>query len=327
MDARKTLSNSIARILRANKINIPNSVADKLNALLGKYDINRAGASTGTLADHIKRFISAKRVDGLSPKTLIDYNQQLTRFSLRVNKITERITADDVRSYITAAYDRGLKDTTVCTIINTLKSFYSWLYAEDIIKMNPMLRIKSAHIDKKHLRKALSYEDIEMLRLNCQTKRDKAIFEVFYSSGCRLSELLNLNKSDVDFNECSLRVIGKGNKERVTFISPKAKIVLLDYLASRKDDGNALFVSKTKPYGRLKTRTIQRDIERIGKCANIKRVHPHLLRHSFASHALTSGMDITIIQQILGHDRIDTTQIYAKVSNASIKHAYSKLMF
>jgi integrase/recombinase XerD len=327
MDLRQKLNKSIARLLKKHKIAVTEAARRDIDKLLEMYEVNRVAPPTGTMAARINQFIAAKRVDGLSLKTLKDYEQQLKRFSARAGKAPERVTTDDVRKYIAEAYDRGLKVTSVGTIINTLKSFFSWLTTEELIRKNPLLKIKPINVDTKRLRKALSQEDIERLRASCVSAREKAIFEMFYSSGCRLTELLKINQSDINYHERELTVIGKGNKERVIFFSIRAKLYLQDYLANRSGKDDALFTSSIYPFRRLKTCSIQRIIRDIGERCGIRNVHPHLLRHSFAQHVQDSGMDIVTLQVLLGHDKIDTTQIYAKSSYVSIRHAYNMITF
>ncbi len=324
MDVQESLLKSANRILK--KHGAETAYCD-LSLLLQRYDITRREPAGGSMSKRIEQFITERKADGLSPKTLIDYKQQLNRFAVNVPKLPAKITTADIRGYISVLYGRGLKDTTISTVINTLRTFFSWLQAEEFIIKNPMVKIKPLRIDKKRLRKALSREDIERLRDACSTPREKAIFELLYSSGCRLSEVAGLDIADADFSEQTLRVIGKGDKERITFFSPRAKLCLKNYITTRKGDSGAMFTAEIKPYGKISAASIQKIIRRLGDRAGAQRVYPHILRHSFACHALESGMDITIIQQIMGHESLNTTRIYAKTSNTAAKQAYIKLTF
>lgn len=276
------------------------------------------------LQKRIWQFLGAKRIDGLSPRTISNYKSDLEMFAERVKKSTGRITTDDIRGYINYLGARGLKDTSIQSHINVLRAFFGWLLVEEKIKKNPMLKIHSLKIDKKHARTALTPEELERLRDACSSYRDKAIVEFLVSSGCRLSEVTGLNYEDLDFSARSVTVHGKGDKDRVVYFSVRASLMLREYARTRRG-GTALFCSSKAPYRPLQPRAIQRIISAIGERAGLKqRVHPHLLRHTFATTALNGGMDVTALQRLLGHEDIGTTQIYAALNDDVIKHQYDK---
>ena len=299
---------------------------DTLNELLKGYTILReADEEKSDLKKRISYYLGAKRIDGLSPRTLANYKYTLDMFSERVNKSVSKITADDIRGYISYLSEaRGLRETSLQTHISVLRAFFSWLLMEERIKKNPMLKIRSLKLDKKNARQALSVEELERLRDACKGYREKALVEFLVSTGCRLSEVAQLNVADLDFNNRSVTVTGKGNKERPVYFSIRARLMLQEYIKERKG-GEGLFVSSKTPYLPLKPRAIQRIIHGLSVRAGLDaRVHPHLLRHTFATHALNSGMDVTAIQQLLGHENISTTQIYAAMNEDVIRHQYNK---
>lgn len=277
------------------------------------------------LYKRIWQYLGAKRIDGLSSKTLANYKYNLETFADRVKKPAGRITTDDIRGYITyLSQVRGLKETSLQTHINTLRAFFGWLLVEEKIKKNPMLKIHSLKIDKKHARTALSTEDLERLRDACKDYREKALVEFLVSTGCRLSEVAGLSFDDLNFADRTVTVRGKGDKDRRVYFSVRARYMLESYKSERKG-GTGLFVASKAPYQTLKPRAIQRIIQAISERAGITgRVHPHLLRHTFATMALNSGMDVTAIQRLLGHEDISTTQIYATLNEDVIKHQYDK---
>lgn len=179
-------------------------------ALLAGFAVARDHAG-GTLEEMLQRFLAAKRTDGLSPKTLRDYKLSLSSFTVRVDKPAGTVSAVDVRGYLAYLADiRRLKESSIQTHINILRSFFGWLVAEELIDRNPMLRIKSHHLDKKRARKPLTSEEIERLREGCYTPRDTAMIEFLASSGCRLGEMAGISVDDVDFHERSVIVLGKG---------------------------------------------------------------------------------------------------------------------
>lgn len=299
---------------------------DALNEILKSYTILReADEEKSDLKKRISYYLGAKRIDGLSPRTLANYKYTLDMFSERVNKSVSKITADDIRGYISYLSEaRGLRETSLQTHISVLRAFFSWLLMEERIKKNPMLKIRSLKLDKKNARQALSVEELERLRDACKGYREKALVEFLVSTGCRLSEVAQLNVADLDFNNRSVMVTGKGNKERPVYFSIRARLMLQEYIKERKG-GEGLFVSSKTPYLPLKPRAIQRIIHGLSVRAGLDaRVHPHLLRHTFATHALNSGMDVTAIQQLLGHENISTTQIYAAMNEDVIRHQYNK---
>lgn len=299
---------------------------DTLNEILKGYTILReADEEKSDLKKRISYYLGAKRIDGLSPRTLANYKYTLVMFSEHVNKSVSKITADDIRGYISYLSEaRGLWETSLQTHISVLRAFFSWLLMEERIKKNPMLKIRSLKLDKKNARQALSVEELERLRDACKGYREKALVEFLVSTGCRLSEVAQLNVADLDFNNRSVTVTGKGNKERPVYFSIRARLMLQEYIKERKG-GEGLFVSSKTPYLPLKPRAIQRIIHGLSVRAGLDaRVHPHLLRHTFATHALNSGMDVTAIQQLLGHENISTTQIYAAMNEDVIRHQYNK---
>ena len=299
---------------------------DTLNEILKGYTILReADEEKSDLKKRISYYLGAKRIDGLSPRTLANYKYTLDMFSERVNKSVSKITADDIRGYISYLSEaRGLRETSLQTHISVLRAFFSWLLMEERIKKNPMLKIRSLKLDKKNARQALSVEELERLRDACKGYREKALVEFLVSTGCRLSEVAQLNVADLDFNNRSVTVTGKGNKERPVYFSIRARLMLQEYIKERKG-GEGLFVNSKTPYLPLKPRAIQRIIHGLSVRAGLDaRVHPHLLRHTFATHALNSGMDVTAIQQLLGHENISTTQIYAAMNEDVIRHQYNK---
>lgn len=322
MTARHELAKRLVAMVSAG---IPVTI-ETLNEVLKDYNILREGdEEKSDLKKRISYYLGAKRIDGLSPRTLDNYKYTLEIFAQRVNKSVSKITTDDIRGYITYLGEtRNLKETSLQTHINVLRAFFGWLLTEEKIKKNPMLKIRSLKLDKKNARQALSAEELERLRDACQGYREKALVEFLVSTGCRLSEAAQLVVEDLDFVERTVLVRGKGDKDRLVYFSIRARLMLQEYIKERKG-GDGLFVSAKTPYQPLKPRAIQRIIHAISERAGLAgRVHPHLLRHTFATQALNSGMDVTVIQRLLGHEDIATTQIYATMNEDVVKHQYNK---
>ena len=300
--------------------------AEALAAILKGYNITRESDETRSdLHRRIKYYLGAKKIDGLSERTLKNYKANLESFAAKVEKSTAKITTDDIRGYIAYLDEtRHLKETSLQTHINTLRAFFGWLTVEEKIKKNPMAKIKSLKLDKKGARQALTVEELERLRDACRGYREKALVEFLVSSGCRLSEVAQLRAADLNLADRSVQVTGKGDKDRVVYFSVRARLMIEEYMMQRKG-GDGLFVSSKSPYEPLKPRAIQRIVHSLSERAGLEgRVHPHLLRHTFATHALNGGMDVTVIQRLLGHEDIATTQIYAELNEEGVRHQYNK---
>lgn len=277
------------------------------------------------LSYYIEQFLSAKQLDGLSKKTTIkNYKLQLDIFSKKVNRNVEEITASHIRNYL-SEYDH-LKPSSIAYKVSTVKSFFGWLHQEELIQKDPSKKIKTPKFNKRNPR-YLEIDELEMLRDACITPRERSLVECLYATGARLSELHELNISDIDLHTFSAKVIGKGDKERDVYFSLKAIHHLRKYLDSRDDDCEALFVTERRPYRRLSNRGIQREIGKIASRTDIqKKVTPHVLRHTLASLSLNNNMDIAVLSSILGHDNISTTQIYAHVTDENKRYQYKKHM-
>ena len=313
MDARKELFGQICELIPGKE--------SEIEAILADYHITReVMRERSNLRKRINSFLAAKKIDGLSPKTLKNYREMLEAFAAKVDKHITKITTDDIRNYIGHLAERGLKDSSIQTHINTLRSFFSWLDMEDVIRKNPMRKIKSLKIDRAKARRPLTAEQLERLRDGCGTYKEKALVEFLVSSGCRLGELVGIQVNAVDWQGRSVVVLGKGGKERTVYFSVRAKLMLQEYLSRRKG-GEALFASSRAPYEAMKI--LQKIGERAGEA---RRVHPHLMRHTFASNALNAGMDITIIQHLLGHTDPKTTLIYAELAPRTVKYEYERVV-
>lgn len=296
--------------------------------ILAGYRITReTGREGGGLAKRISLFLATKKIDGLSPKTMKNYREMLSSSAARVDKPAGKITADDIREYIGyLVEERCLKDSSIQTHINILRSFFGWLDAEDVIKKNPMRKIESLKIDCAKARRPLTAEQLEQLRDGCRTYKEKALVEFLVSSGYRLSEAVGIRVDAVDWQGRSVVVLGKGGKERTVYFSVRARLMLQEYIALRKG-GEALFASSRAPYETMKPRAVQRALRKIGERAGKPmRIYPHLMRHTFASNALNAGMDITIIQHLLGHTDPKTTLIYAEPAPRTVKYEYERVV-
>ena len=228
--------------------------AQQIAEIIGEYRINRDGrGEKRSLQRSVETFLAAKKIDGLAAKTLKNYREMLGAFAASVDKPAVRITTDDIRGYIGQLAARGLRDSSIQTHINTLRSFFAWLELEDMIRKNPMRKIKSLKIDRMAARRPLEPEEMERLRDSCQTYKERALVEFMASSGCRLSEVIGIRIDQVDWKRRSVKVLGKGHKERVVYFSVRACLMLQEYISRRKG-GQTLFASSRTPYAPMSPR-------------------------------------------------------------------------
>lgn len=302
--------------------------AREIIKIMREYDVQTAQVyDRSNLPRRVEAFLAAKRIDGCRPKTIKGYRERLKMFMTQCSKSVQAITTDDLREYLAYLVDeRHLMDNSVQAHINTLRSFFSWLVDEDNIRKSPMRKIKSLKIDKLRSRHPLTAEQLELVRDGCRGYKEKALVEFLVSSGCRVSEVAGLRVDDIDWRDRKCKVIGKGNKERTVYFSVRAKLMLQLYIAERRG-GEALFASSRAPYEPLTDRGIEKMISKLGKRIGMERpLYPHLMRHTFASHALNCGMELTIIQHLLGHSDPKTTLIYAEIDPIRVQYEYNRMI-
>lgn len=274
--------------------------------------------------EYLKMFINAKRIEGCSERTLAYYESSVKHLFGMVRVPVRRITTDQIREYLTE-YQKinDCSKATVDNIRRNISSFFTWLEEEDHILKSPVRRIHKIKT-KTVIKETISDEDIERLRDGCEVKRDVAIIDLLYSTGMRVGELVNLDISDIDFDERECIVYGKGEKERRVYFDAKAKLHLQDYIESRTDDNPALFVTLDAPHDRLKISGVEIRLRELGRRIEIGRIHPHKFRRSMATRAIDKGMPIEQVQKILGHSQIDTTMHYAIVNQNNVKNSHRK---
>lgn len=272
----------------------------------------------------IELFLSAKRVEGCSEKSLKYYLRTIQAMSNNINKKIQDIATNDLRDYLTRYQEENsVSRITIDNIRRILSSFFSWLEDEDYILKSPVRRI---HKVKSALTVKDTYSDeaLEIMRDSCKNIRNLAIIDMLASTGMRVGEMVLLNREDVNFAERECVVFGKGDKERIVYFDARTKIHLQNYLDSRKDNNKALFVSLKAPYERIHIGGIEVMLRTLGRKLNIAKVHPHKFRRTLATMAIDKGMPIEQLQKLLGHQRIDTTLQYAMVKQSNVKQAHRK---
>lgn len=306
-----------------------NAQNEKLREVLqytfANYDVKENQQQVKTYEHNfVELFLSAKRIEGCSEKSLKYYKATIEAMLDKVEKEVKHIVTDDIRGYLTD-YQKN-KNTSKVTIDNIrriLSSFFSWLEDEDYILKSPVRRIHKVKAGT-NIKETYSDESLELMRDNCNEIRDLAIIDMLASTGIRVGEMVLLNRNDIDFNERECIVFGKGSKERVVYFDARTKIHLKNYLESRVDNNPALFVSLKSPYERLKIGGIEARLREFGKQLGLQKVHPHKFRRTLATMAIDKGMPIEQLQQLLGHSKIDTTLQYAMVKQSNVKIAHRK---
>lgn len=300
-----------------------------MEEVLYDYDVTTkitALVPMNDMQDKMKLYLMAKRLEGIRPNTVLNYGRTLRKFSEYFAINVEDVTTMDIRRYLAMYMQSGVKNNTIVNITDILRGFFNWLHREEYMAKNPMDKIKTIKKEES-TREPLTYEELEILYGGCKTLRQKSILNFFIATGCRLEEVEKLNISDIDWQNLKTQVTGKGNKTRTVLLNAKAKVHLKNYLNSRNDDDEALFVTERKPIHRLGRRAIQREVDKIRDQSGLKKnVFPHLLRHTYGTNGIKNGMNITSIQRLMGHSNLSTTQIYAKTSTASVEYEYNKCM-
>lgn len=315
--------------------NIPCS---ELNVVLGildrvatKYSFSRKETSIAIYMDELpemaKTYLVVKKLAGLTDATLKNYKTVLEIFFKSLQKPPEQIVANDIRMFLYLyQQERGVSLKTLNKYREHIACFFSWASEEGYLPTNPAKNLTPIKYEDKP-RTALTPIELEQLRAACKTTKEKVVIEVLYSTGCRVSELVSIKQSDIDWNEKSVHLFGKGRKHRISYLSPRAEVLIKDYIAGRKDDCEYLIVSDRKPYRPLHKDGIEKIVRQIAARTPFgadKTVTPHILRHTTATIALQRGMPITDISKLLGHEKIDTTMIYAKTSLVNIQAGHRK---
>ena len=273
-----------------------------------------------------EEFLSAKQVEGCSERSVSYYSSTLDNLIKTVDKPFNQIETEDLRVYLSDYQKKNdASKQTIDNIRRILSSFFTWLEDEDYILKSPVRRIHKIKT-MKQVKETYSDEALERLRDNCKTIRDLALIDMLASTGMRVGELVKLNRVDVDFVNRECVVLGKGSKERVVYFDARTKLHLQNYLNSRTDDNEALFVSLLEPHNRLEIAGVEIMLRKLGRSLEINKVHPHKFRRTLATRAIDKGMPIEQVQKLLGHQKIDTTMEYAIVDQQNVKNSHKKYL-
>ena len=263
-----------------------------------------------------------KRLAGYSPVTLKSYRLQVNLLIRDIGDIElEDVTFERLKIYLSA--QTHLKPASLGHRVRFIRSFFHWAHEEGLVAKNPASRLMEPKMSQR-LPKALSEEDTEMLREGCKSALEHALIEFIYTSGCRVGEVYRLDRNQIDWENRSVVVLGKGDKEREVCFSIKCGIWLKKYLLNRHDKDPALIVTERAPH-RMSISQIRYIVKRVARKSEIQaNVYPHILRHSYATHLLNNGAPMELVQTMLGHAKISTTQLYAHLRGARRRELYRK---
>lgn len=268
-----------------------------------------------------------------SNNTIIGYQNHLELFIsfIKNKKIQElkNIDYNTIRSYINYLYEKNYNPKSICNHISSLRSFFKYLKNEEIIKNNPLILIENPKLERK-LPKYLYYEDIEKILNTPDTNndvgiRDALILELLYVTGIRVSELVNIKLSDIDYKNKKIKITGKGNKQRIVIYGNKCSDLIDKYLCIRPNflKNNTDYLILGVKGNKINDRVIRNIINNLATKAGIKiKISPHTFRHTFATHMLNEGADLRSVQELLGHENLSTTTIYTHVTNERLRNVY-----
>ncbi len=318
----------------------------RLALILDDYEVTRAEKALTVYRETrneslIRRFIASKAVAGCTQRTLHHYDGSIRYALAYIGKNADEISADDLLVFFAKRLSMNLSKVTVNNDRLALSSFFAFLLKDEIISKNPMLRVEKIKgpVEKK---KAFSDMELERLRQKLHTERERAIFELLLSTGCRVSELVSIKKQDVI--DDAIQILGKGQKYRTVYLNAKAALAIESYLAERKDKNPYLFpkciglsdgLSKARydwyknpslvcADGSQDKGSIESFCRRLGRQAGVTDCHPHRFRRTCATFALRKGMPIELVSKMLGHANIGTTQIYLDIAEEDLKQAHRK---
>jgi site-specific recombinase XerD len=308
------LSNELTAVDMAKVLSI---LADRLAG----YDMTVVDRDANYADDLLDAYLSALTVEGRSLKTIDRYKYIISRMMKHVKTPTRNITVYHLRRYLADEKARGISDRTLDGNRQVFSAYFNWLQRENLIETNPCTNLGAIKYTKK-IKDIYSDVDFERMKFGCRSLRDRAIVCFLKATGCRISEMVGLNRDDVDFINLECTVLGKGNKERTVYLDQVSAMVLQNYLAERKDNYPALFVGKGSE--RMKPGGIRKMLVQLGQNSHVDHVHPHKFRRTTATNLIRHGMPIQEVAAILGHDKLDTTMQYVVLDKTDIKAAYRR---
>lgn len=317
------LMNRIEETLKPRMFaNLLEEATEHINETLDDFNVEHIQKDDFVKCDGLlDAYISAKISEGKSEKTVTRYRYLIERFLRSENISVRDVTALHIRSYFEKEMNRGICNNTIKGIREVLSAFYGWLFQERMIKYNPITNISPIKVQKK-VKPSYSQMEVERMRLSGLSKRDAALINFMLSTACRISEVIGINRDDLDFQNGEVKVLGKGNKERKVYLDEISSIMLKEYLASRDDDNPAVFINRLG--NRITPGGVRNMLVKVSKKTGVENIHPHRFRRTQITTLLNRGMPIQNVAIIAGHAKIDTTMKYYYACEANIKADFKK---
>ncbi len=319
----------ISTISQSMSVELPSNQIDSLiyciSEVLKSYSIEPADTlpsinqqDTNIL---ISRFLASKKIEGCQQKTLISYKYSICRFSDVVNTDLKTVDSNTIRCYL-GYLSKGNQNSYVDSQRRNINSFYQWLESEDYIQKNPCKKIKKIKIEKKM---EIPFSDIELARIqdSCKTGKEIALVDILISTGIRREEITKIKISDIYWDNRAIKINGKGAKERIVYISARCQLHLQNYINNRGFISEWLFAQDRVPHGQLSVESMHKYIKDLGKRAHVDNVHLHRFRKYFGTSMANKGVDIRDLKEMMGHEKIDTTNeyyIYANMQRIKSEH-------
>ena len=328
----ETLRNDLSvRLLESFTPDQVREILASMDVISADYEITRKSRElilVGGVPEIVKIYIASKAIENRSMRTLESYRRILSNFFAAVAIPFPNISANDIRAYLYSyKQTHNVNDATLNIMRSVICGFFAWATNEEYIARNPAARIGVISHQPAD-RHAMTPMELETMRSVCSDLREKALVDLLYSTGCRVSEVADMKISDVDMDAGSAVVRhGKGDKRRTVYLNAECIVSLRAYLAARTDSCQALFISDRKPAHALTSRSIESAISKIRDRSGITvHITPHVFRHTTATTALRSGMPVEQVQRLLGHSNINTTLIYAKTDDSDVKANHQRFV-
>ena len=321
------------------KVNFSNAIAESMSAILTvkqaealreaimktmeTYDVEtvRTSEAMPSSMDALNAFLQAKRTEGCSAKTIAHYRYVISRFMKHMGVQESAVTVHHLRAYLASEEERGVSDKTRQNVRNVMCSYFGWLTDEELIRKNPTVNLHAIKAQKK-VRTPFSATEIERILECCTSRRDTALVEFLLATGCRISEVVALNRDQIDLRSREVVVHGKGNKDRTVYMDDVTCMHMARYLADRTDDNDAAFISMRRE--RLTDDGARVILNRIADESGVEHVHPHRFRRTLATSLINRGMPIQEVATILGHANINITMTYVYMDDVKTKTSYMR---
>lgn len=328
MDVRSKIVDQVLEALPELSADIREKIERTLLTSLQNYEVQErcteVAIHDNTNIGLVRKFIATKKLEGKSERTLRRYQPELEKLVYFLDKKLYEVSPYDLRLYLSLYKEqRKISNRTLENMRKTISTFFGWLHDEGLIGQNPARAVKQIKYDKI-VRKPFTPVERERLKNACCQLRDLALTEFLYASGLRVSEVVSLDRTSIDFITREATVIGKGGKERRFYLSEVCAEYLRQYLNSRCDNNAALFVGTKSPYRRLTKEGVEYIVKDLGRRAGVSNVHPHRFRWTLATDLVRKGVPIQDVAQILGHSDLRTTQVYVALDQSTVKYHYSQ---